>query len=221
MNDPPSPARTWCGGAEPSATTRDLLLGRCQHHPDHEQQHRRPRSRHLRLERGVGGRRRQRQRDLLLERRHHHPDHGQQHRRRRAPTSPARTWCGRATTATTTEIYLWDGVTTTQITNNDTDDRWPAISGSNVVWMDETKDRTTTRSTRTASAVVSRRRLISYCDDGAERGCDGGSVRLPDGLRDLHDDHYRTTPVPSISFGGLALLAGLVLGSVAWARRGS
>jgi hypothetical protein len=26
--------------------------------------------------------------------------------------------------------------------------------------------------------------------------------------------------VPSISFGGLALLAGLVLGAVAWARRG-
>ena len=36
---------------------------------------------------------------------------------------------------------------------------------------------------------------------------------------------YMTTipemnPFPSISFGGLALLAGLVLGIVAWARRG-
>jgi len=33
---------------------------------------------------------------------------------------------------------------------------------------------------------------------------------------------YMTTipePVPSISFGGLALLAGLVVGSVAWARQ--
>ena len=32
------------------------------------------------------------------------------------------------------EIYLWDGVTTTQITNNSTNDGYPAISGSNVVW---------------------------------------------------------------------------------------
>jgi hypothetical protein len=46
------------------------------------------------------------------------------------------------------------------------------------------------------------------------------------------DNHFATAntflhvvpepnPVPSISFGGLALLAGLVLGSGAWARRGS
>jgi hypothetical protein len=30
-----------------------------------------------------------------------------------------------------------------------------------------------------------------------------------------------TERVPSISFGGLALLTGLVLGIVAWARRGT
>ncbi|MBW1685579.1 MAG: hypothetical protein JRS35_11045 [Deltaproteobacteria bacterium] len=46
-------------------------------------------------------------------------------------------------------------------------------------------------------------------------GCDGGDWEI-----------YMTTitgrtPVPSISFSGLALLAGLVLGIVAWARRGS
>ena len=33
------------------------------------------------------------------------------------------------------EIYLWDGVTTAQLTDNDTRDRYPAISGSNVVWQ--------------------------------------------------------------------------------------
>lgn len=31
------------------------------------------------------------------------------------------------------EIYLWDGVTITQISDNSTSDRSPAISGSNVV----------------------------------------------------------------------------------------
>ena len=30
---------------------------------------------------------------------------------------------------------------------------------------------------------------------------------------------FAPTPLPSISFGGLALLAGLVLGIVGWARR--
>ena len=32
------------------------------------------------------------------------------------------------------KIYLWDGATTTQITDNNFDDYDPAISGLNVVW---------------------------------------------------------------------------------------
>jgi beta propeller repeat protein len=32
------------------------------------------------------------------------------------------------------EIYFWDGSTTTQVTNNSTDDYAPQISGNNVVW---------------------------------------------------------------------------------------
>ena len=34
----------------------------------------------------------------------------------------------------TNDIFFWDGVTTTRITNNTTPDHWPDISGSNVVW---------------------------------------------------------------------------------------
>ena len=39
--------------------------------------------------------------------------------------------------------------------------------------------------------------------------------------REVNRVWYGPTPLPSISFGGLALLAGLVLGIVGWARRAS
>jgi hypothetical protein len=51
------------------------------------------------------------------------------------------------------------------------------------------------------------------CYGGTYPNCTGGDFGI-----------YMTTvaePLPSISFGGLALLAGLVLGIVAWARRGT
>ena len=32
------------------------------------------------------------------------------------------------------EIYLWNGATITQLTDNTTSDYWPDVSGSNVVW---------------------------------------------------------------------------------------
>ena len=55
----------------------------------------------------------------------------------------------------------------------------------------------------------------SGCDGGTGSSCDGGDWEI-----------YMTTisepnPVPSMSFGSLALLAGVLLGVAAWARRGS
>ncbi len=55
-------------------------------------------------------------------------------------------------------------------------------------------------------------------------GCDGGTVVFPDTCSGGDYEIYMATitePVPSLSFGGLALLAGLVLGIVGWARWGS
>jgi len=127
------------------------------------------------------------------------------------------------------EIYLWDGVTTTQITNNSTGDVEPAISGSNVVWAcDDDNDyyyeiclwdgvtttQITDNDTDDRRPAISGSNVVWYgCDGGTLFDCTGGDWEI-----------YMATitePVPSLSFGGLALLAALVLGSVVWARRGS
>ena len=128
-----------------------------------------------------------------------------------------------------TEIYFWDGATITQITDNSTGDWNPAISGSNVVWECDgdndyyyeiclwdgvTTTQITHNDTEDQWPAISGSNVVWHgCDGGTGFDCTGGDWEI-----------YMTTisnPVPSISFGGLALLASLVLGVVAWARRGS
>jgi cysteine-rich repeat protein len=60
------------------------------------------------------------------------------------------------------------------------------------------------------------------CDDGDTTpgdGCDASCEIEPGWTCEGEPSVCTPLTVPSISFGGLALLAGLVLGSVAWVRR--
>ena len=66
--------------------------------------------------------------------------------------------------------------------------------------------------------------LFEDCDDADTApgdGCDAG-CKIESGWTCEGEPSVCTAVrLPSISFGGLALLAGLVLGTAAWARRGS
>jgi hypothetical protein len=119
------------------------------------------------------------------------------------------------------EIYLWNGVSTTQLTNNSTWDEFPAISGSKVVWEQGIGDgntdeiffwdgfsttQLTNDSTRDQRPALSGSTLVWQRWDWDEYEIYTSTLGLID-------------PVPSISPGGLALLAVLVLGIVVWARR--
>ena len=85
-----------------------------------------------------------------------------------------------------TEIYFWDGIITTNVSNNSSNhEEFPDISGSIVVWQS--------------------------CFWDAYIGC------VDD--REIYMASIPVAPVPAISFGGLALLAGLVLGTAVWATR--
>ena len=134
---PRSPARTSCGSGWTTATTRRSTSGTAPPSPSiTEQQHRPtciPRS-PARTWCGRGGTMLRRLRDLPLETAPPPPRSRTTAPTTGIPPSPARTWCGTGTLGAATEIYLWDGATTTQITDNSTDDWHPAISGSNVVW---------------------------------------------------------------------------------------
>ena len=119
------------------------------------------------------------------------------------------------------EIYLWDGAVTTQITNNTTDDWAPAISGSNVVWYGSDGTNKSEIYLWTAGTTVP---ITDNSVSDMYPAISGANVVW---MRDDGNDYeiYMSTfttpvPVPSISFGGLALLAGLVICFVAWARRG-
>ena len=122
------------------------------------------------------------------------------------------------------EIFLWDGVTTTQLTSNSSFVRDPVVSGSNVVWRGYDGDDEiymTTFYVGCGDGVIMN---PEECDDNGTApgdGCDT-SCKIESGWICEGEPSVCTQlplPVPSISFGGLALLAGLVPGVVAWARR--
>jgi hypothetical protein len=120
------------------------------------------------------------------------------------------------------EIYLWEGGTTTNISNNSTSDGSPAISGSNVVWQGHdgndyeiylweggTTTQITSSSRTDMDPAISGSNVVWGGHDGNDY-----EIYLMRGAPPA------ANLVPSISFDGLALLGGLVLGIVAWARRG-
>ena len=114
---------------------------------------------------------------------------------------------------------------TSQITDNSARDDDPAISGSNLVWVgnDGNDDQIYFWDGVTITNVSN-----NSTDDRAP-AISGSNVvwRRWDGYNDDMEIYFmRGAPrsfgyaIPAISPGGLALLAGLVLGIVAWARRG-
>jgi hypothetical protein len=127
------------------------------------------------------------------------------------------------------EIYFWDGsfpVVPVRITDNDTDDWTGGISGAKVVWYgrDESSPYDFDIHLWEGGTItnISNNSFYDYYPDisGSKVVWDGRDGDYP-----VDYEIYMTTipgpiHVPSISFSGFALLAGLVVGSVAWARRG-
>ena len=119
------------------------------------------------------------------------------------------------------EIYLWSGGTITNISNNSTDDWSPAISGSNIVW--DASDGNDYEIYLWGNGTI----LNITNDSTGDRdpAISGSNVVWRN--QEFHDPYIHLLrgveppprAVPSVSFGGLALLAGLVLGIVAWTRR--
>jgi hypothetical protein len=122
------------------------------------------------------------------------------------------------------DIYLWEGGTTTNISNDSTRDEWPAISGSNVVWWG-CDDSTDSGCSGSGYEIylwngLTTTQLTNNTTDDVSPAVSGSNVVWfgEDGSIDNDYEIYMTTitgptPVPSISLGGLALLAGLVLGT--------
>ena len=114
-----------------------------------------------------------------------------------------------------------------QVTDNIISDSYPDVSGSKVVWQRWVGDASkiylwdgATTTQITDNDTDDRYPAISG-SNVVWHGCDGGTVVFPDTCSGGDWEIYMTTipnPVPSLSFDGLALLAGLLLGSVAWAR---
>jgi len=116
------------------------------------------------------------------------------------------------------EIYLWSGVSPTQITDNSTDETNPDGSGSALVW--EMNDGTDLEIYFWKDGIATP--ITNNDRDDSYPGISGSSVVWQSNYEIylMLDAPPAPDAVPSISPGGLALLAGLVLGIVAWARRG-
>ena len=127
------------------------------------------------------------------------------------------------------EIFRWDGsfpIEPTVITDNDRGEGYPAISGSNVVWEHHgefdyeiyfwdgiiTTNISNNSSNHEEFPDISGSIVVwQSCFWDAYIGC------VDD--REIYMASIPVAPVPAISFGGLALLAGLVLGTAVWATR--
>ena len=118
------------------------------------------------------------------------------------------------------QIYARVDGATIQVTDGSYDYA-PAISGSNVVWYGSDGTNKSEIYLWTAGTTVP---ITDNSVSDMYPAISGANVVW---MRDDGNDYeiYMSTfttpvPVPSISFGGLALLAGLVICFVAWARRG-
>ena len=112
------------------------------------------------------------------------------------------------------EIYLWDGATTTNISNQSGSDYSPSISGSIVVWRGWAGS--SGEIFLWDGATTSQISNGSRFDDAPAISGSNVVWQGRDGTVESDDEIYMTdisepNPVPSISFGGLALLGGLVL----------